>query len=139
MRPPNIDVPFQERSRLGPFLRDFLDYFPPATSISSPLIYRESFDARNTAGGQRHRVRRSLEQPPRRISSPFVYTSSVILLFACRKSSRPVLTLFSVAFQQSAEGANSIFVRPYLMTTSARVDPRRCGSSDVPSHPQASP
>jgi hypothetical protein len=28
---------------------------------------------------------------------------------------------------------------PRLMTTSAQVDPRRCGSSDVPSRPKASP
>ena len=32
-----------------------------------------------------------------------------------------------------------IFVRFYLMTTSAQVDRRRCGSSDAPSRPKASP
>ena len=32
-----------------------------------------------------------------------------------------------------------ILVRSYLMTTSAQVDPRRCGSSDAPSRPKASP
>jgi hypothetical protein len=30
-------------------------------------------------------------------------------------------------------------VRSYLMTTSAQVDRRRCGSSDAPSRPKASP
>ena len=50
VRRPNRRPVSGEKPVMGHFPIDILVYSPPATRINSPLIHRESSDARNTAG-----------------------------------------------------------------------------------------